>query len=165
MCRFLTALFLLVAIFLRCGREIDAAMRVTMRRATPQTAEHVFACVLLEKIEKRLNRREADKLRKRRARNLAAAFGDVTPRSVAHRLRPTCRAPLFRLSSSSAASIEPSSAFGLGTSPIALCRCRALPFRRSPAPSGLTPDGLTLAPGCAAIERPHALPVPTSRKA
>jgi hypothetical protein len=74
MCECLVALFLLFAFFQRCGREIDAAMRATMRCATPQTTEHVFASVLLEKIEKRLKRREADKLRKRRTRNLAAAL-------------------------------------------------------------------------------------------
>jgi hypothetical protein len=73
-CLCVAALFLLFAFLQRCRREIEAAMRVTMRRATPQTAEHVFISVLLEKIEKRFSRREADKLRKRRTRNLAAAL-------------------------------------------------------------------------------------------
>jgi hypothetical protein len=67
-------LFLISAFVQRCGREINAAMRVMMRRATPQTAEDVFASVLLEKIEKQLKRRGADKLRKRRTRSLAAAL-------------------------------------------------------------------------------------------
>jgi hypothetical protein len=71
-----TALFLLVlpvAFFQACGREINAAIRVTIRRANPQTADHVFEGVLREKIENRLNRREADKARKRRMRNLAVS--------------------------------------------------------------------------------------------
>ena len=72
------ALFLIIAFFLVCGREINAiireintAIRVTMRRATPQTADHVFEGVLREKIENRLSRREADKVRKRRTCQLA----------------------------------------------------------------------------------------------
>jgi hypothetical protein len=85
------ALFLIIAFFLMCGREINAAIRdinaairVTIRRATPQTADHVFESVLREKIENRLNRREADKVRKRRARNLAATWGhDAGPGLVA----------------------------------------------------------------------------------
>ena len=72
--------FFLVSLFLKkkkkkkkkaCRREINAAIRVTIRRATPRTADHVFMGVLREKIENRLNRREADKLRKRRTRQLA----------------------------------------------------------------------------------------------
>ena len=72
------ALFLIIAFFLMCGREINAvireisaAIRVTIRRATPQTADHVFEGVLREKIENRLSRREGDKVRKRRTRQLA----------------------------------------------------------------------------------------------
>ena len=53
MCVCVMALFLIVAFFLTCGREINAAIRVTIRRATPQTADHVFEGVLREKIENR----------------------------------------------------------------------------------------------------------------
>ena len=70
MCMFVMTLLLIVAFFKACGREIDTAIRVTIRRATPQTADHVFESVLRERIENRLNRREADKLRKRRVRQL-----------------------------------------------------------------------------------------------
>jgi len=70
-CQCVTALFFFVVLFVTCGREITAAIRVTMRRATPQTADHVFEGVLREKIENRLSRREADKVRKRRTRQLA----------------------------------------------------------------------------------------------
>jgi hypothetical protein len=65
------ALFLLVLALKACRREIEAAVRMTIRRATPQTADYVFMDVLRQKLENRLNRREADKLRKRRARRLA----------------------------------------------------------------------------------------------
>jgi hypothetical protein len=78
MCLCVKALFLLILLvaFVRaCGREINAAIRVTIRRATPQTADHVFEGVLREKIENRLSRREADKVRKRRKRNLVAMVG------------------------------------------------------------------------------------------
>jgi hypothetical protein len=71
MCECVMAFLLLVAFFQTCGREINAAIRVTIRRATPQSADHVFEGVLREKIEKRLSRREADKLRKRRTRQFA----------------------------------------------------------------------------------------------
>jgi hypothetical protein len=37
------------------GRDINAAIRVAIRCATPQTADHVFEGVLREKIENRLN--------------------------------------------------------------------------------------------------------------
>ena len=68
------ALFLIIAFVQACGREINAAIRVTLRRATPQTADHVFESVLREKFDNRLRRREADKVRKRCRRNLAAAL-------------------------------------------------------------------------------------------
>ena len=71
MCECVMALFLIIAFFLTFGREINAAIRVTMRRATPQTADHVFESVLREKMENRHSRREADKVRKRRTRQLA----------------------------------------------------------------------------------------------
>jgi hypothetical protein len=74
MCECMVALFLLVVFFVTCGREVNAAIRATIRRATPQTADHVFEGVLREKIENRLNRREADKLRKRRTRQLAVVL-------------------------------------------------------------------------------------------
>jgi hypothetical protein len=70
-CLCVMALFFLATFFRTCGREINAAIRVTIRRATPQTADHVFEGVLREKIENRLKRREADKVRKRRTRQLA----------------------------------------------------------------------------------------------
>jgi hypothetical protein len=70
-CLFVMVLFFLVTFFRTCGREINAAIRVTIRRATPQTADHVFEGVLREKIENRLSRREADRVRKRRTRQLA----------------------------------------------------------------------------------------------
>jgi hypothetical protein len=70
-CQCVTARFFFVVLFVTCGREIAAAIRVTMRRATPQTADHVFEGVLREKVENRLSRREADKVRKRRTRQLA----------------------------------------------------------------------------------------------
>jgi hypothetical protein len=47
-CLCVTALFLLGAFLVTCGREINAAIRVTIRRATPQTADHVFEGVLRE---------------------------------------------------------------------------------------------------------------------
>jgi hypothetical protein len=74
MCLCVKALFLLVLLvaFVRaCGREISGAIGVTIRRATPQTADHVFEDVLRGKIENRLSRREADKVRKRRTRQFA----------------------------------------------------------------------------------------------
>jgi hypothetical protein len=73
-CLCVMALFLLVILvvfFRTCGREINAAIRVTICRAAPQTADSVFESVLREKVENRLDRREADKVRKRRTRQLA----------------------------------------------------------------------------------------------
>ena len=69
--RALQALFIIVlAVFalMPFRREIEAAWRATIRRASPDTAWIVFADDLQERIEKRLKRVEADKLRKRRAR-------------------------------------------------------------------------------------------------
>ena len=63
-------LFLIIAFLLTCGREISTAIRGTIRRATPQTADHVLEGVLRDKIENRLNRREATGS-KRRTRRLA----------------------------------------------------------------------------------------------
>jgi hypothetical protein len=49
-------------------REFEAAWRATIRRASPDTVSMVFGSELEDRIEKRLKRVEADKLRKRRAR-------------------------------------------------------------------------------------------------
>jgi hypothetical protein len=69
--RALQALFviLLAAVMLiPFRREIETAWRATIRRASPDTASMVFADDLQDRIEKRLKRVEADKLRKRLAR-------------------------------------------------------------------------------------------------
>ncbi len=70
-CRLVQALFIVVlavVAILPFQREIELAWRATIRRASPDTASMVFANVLQARIEKRLKRVEADKLRKRRAR-------------------------------------------------------------------------------------------------
>jgi hypothetical protein len=69
--RGLQALFIIVVAALALmpfRREFEAAWRATIRRASPDTASMVFADDLQARIEKRLKRVEADKLRKRRAR-------------------------------------------------------------------------------------------------
>jgi hypothetical protein len=69
--RALQALFVIFLAFVMLvpfRREIEAAWRATIRRASPDTASMVFADNLQNRIEKRLKRVEADKLRKRRGR-------------------------------------------------------------------------------------------------
>jgi hypothetical protein len=66
-CRALLAVILMI--FLKpFVREIEAAWQATIRRASPDTARFVFDAEAHERVKKRLGRREAEKLRKRRAR-------------------------------------------------------------------------------------------------
>jgi hypothetical protein len=64
----LLAVFVLGAILHAFPREVEAARRATIRRASPNTAWSVFVDHLHKRIEKRLQRAEAERLRKRRAR-------------------------------------------------------------------------------------------------
>jgi hypothetical protein len=88
--RALQALLIIVlAIFtlMPFRREIEAAWRATIRRASPDTASMVFADVLQDRIEKRLKRVEADKLRKRRARRAQNESDHPSGRVVQKRVR------------------------------------------------------------------------------
>jgi hypothetical protein len=88
--RALQALFIVVlAVFalMPFRREFEAAWRATIRRASPDTASMVFADDLQARIEKRLKRVEADKLRKRRARRAQNEFNHPSGRVVQKRCR------------------------------------------------------------------------------
>ena len=76
-CRAVCALFALIAMIIALKpfkREVEAAWRATIRRASPDTASMVFVGDLQDRIERRLKRVEADKLRKRRARRAQNEF-------------------------------------------------------------------------------------------
>ena len=77
----LLIIVLAVVMLVPFRREIEAAWRATVRRASPDTASMVFAADLQDRIERRLKRVEADKLRKRRARR-AQNEGDHPSRRV-----------------------------------------------------------------------------------
>ena len=64
----LFVIFILSAVLHVFPREAEAARRAAIRRASPNTAWAVFSGDLQERIEKRLRRAEAERLRKRRAR-------------------------------------------------------------------------------------------------
>ena len=70
----LLIIVLAVVMLVPFRREIEAAWRATIRRASPDTASMVFAGDLQARIERRLKRAEADKLRKRRARRAQNEF-------------------------------------------------------------------------------------------
>ncbi len=61
-------IFILSVVLHVFPREAEAAWRASIRRASPITAWSVFVDALGERIEKRLRRAEAERLRKRRAR-------------------------------------------------------------------------------------------------
>jgi hypothetical protein len=67
-CALIAAVVVLITMFKQFPRQIEAARKAAIRRASPDTAWAVFAADLQERIERRLKRAEADKLRKRRAR-------------------------------------------------------------------------------------------------
>lgn len=67
-CVLIAAVFVLIAMFSRFPREIEAARKTAIRQASPSTAWAVFAANLQERIEKRLRRADTEKLRKRCAR-------------------------------------------------------------------------------------------------
>ena len=88
--RALQALFVIVlaaVALMPFRREIEAAWRATIRRASPDTASIVFAGDLQDRIEKRLKRVEADKLRKRRARRAQNESDHPSGRVVQKRVR------------------------------------------------------------------------------
>ncbi|HTZ68080.1 MAG TPA: hypothetical protein VMB83_11555, partial [Roseiarcus sp.] len=68
-------------------REFEAAWRATVRRASPSTAWAVFAADLHDRIERRLKRVEADKLRKRRARRAQNKFNHPSGGGAQKRVR------------------------------------------------------------------------------
>ena len=91
-CRMIYALFvvfILSAVLHVFPREAESARRAAIRRASPNTAWSVFAGDLQERIEKRLRRAEAEKLRKRRARRakdkLNHPSGDVVQKPARRR--------------------------------------------------------------------------------
>jgi hypothetical protein len=91
-CRAVCALFTLIAMIIALKpfmREIEAAWRATIRCASPDTARFVFDAEAQERIEKRLRRAEAEKLRKRRARRaqdkLNHPSGDVVQKRARRR--------------------------------------------------------------------------------
>ena len=91
-CRALCALFALIVMIITLKpfmREIEAAWRATIRCASPDTARFVFDAEAHERIEKRLRRAEAEKLRKRRARRakdkLNHPSGDVVEKRARRR--------------------------------------------------------------------------------
>jgi hypothetical protein len=89
-CRALQALLIIVlAVFMLMPfrREIEAAWRATVRRASPDTASMVFADDLQNRIEKRFKRVEADKLRKRQARRARNESDHPYDRVVQKRVR------------------------------------------------------------------------------
>ena len=83
----LFVVFLAIVVFTPFRREFEAAWRATIRRASPDTAPMVFADVLQDRIEKRLKRVEADKLRKRRARSVRDESDHPSSRVVQKRVR------------------------------------------------------------------------------
>ena len=88
--RALQALFVIVlavVMLMPFRREFEAAWRATIRRASPDTASMVFADDLQDRIEKRLKRVEADKLRKRRARRAQNESDHPSGRVVQKRVR------------------------------------------------------------------------------
>ena len=89
-CRAVCALFVLIVTIIALKpfiREIEAAWRATIRRASPDTASMVFAGDLQDRIERRLKRAEADKLRKRRARRAQNEFNHPSGGGVQKRAR------------------------------------------------------------------------------
>jgi hypothetical protein len=88
--RAMQALFIIVLALvtvIQFRREIEGAWRATIRRASPDTASMVFAGDVQDRIEKRLKRVEADKLRKRRARRAQNESDHPTGRVVQKRVR------------------------------------------------------------------------------
>jgi len=88
-CRAVCALFVIflaAVLLIPFRREIETAWRATIRGASPDTVSMVFADDLQDRIERRLKRVEADKLRKRRARRAqdesAHPTGGVTQQRV-----------------------------------------------------------------------------------
>ena len=83
--RVVQALFVIVlalVMLIPFRREVEAAWRATIRRASPDTASVVFADDLQDRIERRLKRVEADKLRKRRARRAQNEINHPSDRVV-----------------------------------------------------------------------------------
>ena len=65
----LVVVFFLGAVLHAFPRQVEAAQRATVRRASPNTSWTVFTDVLRDRIEKRLRRAEEDRLRKRSERS------------------------------------------------------------------------------------------------
>jgi hypothetical protein len=83
----LFVIFLAAVLLIPFRREIETAWRATIRRASPDTASMVFADALQDRIEKRLKRVEADKLRKRRARRAQNESDHPTGGVIQQRVR------------------------------------------------------------------------------
>jgi hypothetical protein len=83
----LFVIFLAAVMLIPFRREIETEWRATIRRASPDTASTVFAGDLQDRIEKRLKRVEADKLRKRRARRAQNESDHPSGRVVQNRVR------------------------------------------------------------------------------
>ena len=87
LCVLIAAVFVPIAMFRQFPREIEAARKAAIRQASPSTAWAVFAANLQERIEKRLKRAEADKLRKRRAQRTQNEFNHPSGSGVQKRTR------------------------------------------------------------------------------
>ncbi len=85
----LFAVFVLGVVLHIFPREAEAALRAAIRRASPNTAWSVFADHLRERIEKRLQRADAERQRKRRERRakdkLNHPSGDVVQKRARRR--------------------------------------------------------------------------------